>query len=175
MLERKDLAAEAQRALCQQADLRKAVEHHAGRSDALDLLHHEPDGLAEFEVGRVEDRLLALGIQAEFGRNQLEDFDAVDIPAMRVRDVDKFIATFAERDVKAALALVLPLHQELQSKSRLACSRFALNQVRPVRSKTATKNVIECRKPGAHRPRILQQFGRTATLVHAHSLRAWAA
>ena len=85
MLERQDLAAIAQRTLREQADLRQRVEHDALRLAALERLEDQLGGLAELEIGRIEQALLLIRIEQALGRHQLEDLDFVtDRPAMRV-------------------------------------------------------------------------------------------
>ena len=76
VLQRQDLPAVAQRALRQQADLGQAVEHDARRLDALDRLEDQPGGLAELEVGGIEQALLLLVVEQALRRHQFEDLDA---------------------------------------------------------------------------------------------------
>ena len=102
---RQDLAAIAQRALRQQPDFGKAVEHHPARLDALDRLENLLGGLAEFEVGRIEQALLLIDVEQAFRRQQFEDFDAlVQCPAVRRRAVAQFALGFGQRDVETLLA-----------------------------------------------------------------------
>ena len=77
VLQRQDLAAVAQRALRQQADLGQAVEHDARGLGALDRLEDQLGGLAELEVGRIEQALLLVVVEQALGRHQLEDLDAL--------------------------------------------------------------------------------------------------
>src|SRR3954464_12345194 len=74
VLEREDLAAVAQRPLREQADLGEAVEDHPGGAHSLNLGQHHVHGLAEFEIGRVDEALLLLGIEAQLRRNELVNF-----------------------------------------------------------------------------------------------------
>jgi len=113
VLQGQDLAAVAQRALREQPDLGDAVEHHAMRLQPLDLLHHHVDRFAELEVGGVKHGLVALRVERQLRRHQLEDIDAVQRPAMAGRAGDQLGARLRERDVEAALAAVAPIHQEL--------------------------------------------------------------
>ena len=51
----------------------------------LELFHpveDRPDGLAEFQIGRVDHRLLLLGIETEFRRYQFKNMDAIQVPAV---------------------------------------------------------------------------------------------
>ena len=82
VLERKHLATVAQRPLREQADLGEAVEDHPGGAYPLHLGQHHVHGLAEFEIGGVDEALLLLGIEAQLRRNKLVDLQAVQRPAM---------------------------------------------------------------------------------------------
>ena len=158
VLQRQHLAAVAQRPLRQQPDLRKAVEDDAGRRHARDLVHHHLDGLAELQVGGVDDRLLAFGIEAELGRDQLVDLDAVEIPAMRARHMQQFLPALRERDVEAALVLGPAFEHELERQRRLARAGLALDQVHAVAGIAAAENVIERPGPGRHRAGLGFEF-----------------
>ena len=77
VLERQDLPAIAQRALRQEADFRQAVDHHALGLEPLDGLEDALDGLAELEIGGIEQALVLIRIKHAFGRDQLEYLDGV--------------------------------------------------------------------------------------------------
>ncbi len=77
-----DLPAVAQRTLREQPDLGQAVEHDALRLGPLDLGDRHADGLAEFEIGRMDEALLLVRVEAEFRRDEFEDLDAVEGPAV---------------------------------------------------------------------------------------------
>src|SRR5215210_8684730 len=85
VLERKDLAAVAQRPLREQPDLGEAVEDHPGGAYPFDLGQDHVHGLAEFEIGGVDEALLLLGIEAQFRRNKLVDLQAVQRSTMSAR------------------------------------------------------------------------------------------
>ena len=86
MLDRQDLPPVAQRTLRQQPDLGKAVEHHPVRLRAIDGREDLLGGLAQFEVGGIEQALLLLGIEQALRRQQFEHFDPlVELPAVRGR------------------------------------------------------------------------------------------
>jgi hypothetical protein len=78
LLERQQLAAVAQGALRQEADLGEAVEDDAGWVEPPDLLEDGAGGLAELEVGGVEQALLLVGVEQPLGREQLEQLDPVE-------------------------------------------------------------------------------------------------
>ena len=88
VLHGQDLAAVAQGALRQKADLRQAVDHDADRLRPVDGLEHGLGGLAELEIGRVEQALLVLVVEQALRRHELEHVNAVaEGPAMRRRAV----------------------------------------------------------------------------------------
>ena len=97
MLDRQDLPPVAQRALRQQPDLGQAVEHHAARPRAFDRFENLLGGLAEFEIGRIQQALLLLGIEQAFRRQQFEHLDVVvQRPAMRGGAVAQFLLGFGQ-------------------------------------------------------------------------------
>ena len=63
LLQRQNLPAISQRVLRQQPHLGQAVESHARGPVPGDALHHRAGGLAQFDLRRMQDRLLAIGIQ----------------------------------------------------------------------------------------------------------------
>ena len=75
LLQRQDLAAIAQRVLREQTQLRQAVEHDAVRLEVVDAVDDLPHRLAEFDLGGMQDRLLAVRVEAEFA-DELVDLDA---------------------------------------------------------------------------------------------------
>ncbi len=85
MLDRQDLAAIAQRALRQQPDFGKAVQHHPARLRAIDGREDLLGGLAQFEIGGIEQALLLLGVEQALRRQQLEHFDAARRASSRGR------------------------------------------------------------------------------------------
>jgi hypothetical protein len=140
--ESQHLAAIAQRVLRQQAHFRQAVEDHAGRLQLLDRGHHAPSGLAQFDLGRMQDRLLGLGTQPFFG-HQFEHLHALEGPSVRSRDGPELGRGFRERDVQALLAVLRAATQELQPERGLAGAGGALDQIKVPAGKPATKYVVE--------------------------------
>ena len=63
----------------EEAQLRQAVEHHAGGLQILDPLHNLLDDLAQLEIGRMENGLLAVGIETELA-DQLVDRETFQAP-----------------------------------------------------------------------------------------------
>ena len=63
MLDGKDLAAIAQRALGQEANFREAVEDHPRRLDTLNRIENLARGLTQLQVGRIQKALLLFGVE----------------------------------------------------------------------------------------------------------------
>jgi hypothetical protein len=86
VLDRQNLPPVPQRALRQQPDLGKAVQHHPVRLRAIDGRENLLGGFAQLEVGRIQQALLLLGIEQALRRKQLEHFDPlIKRPAVRGR------------------------------------------------------------------------------------------
>ena len=119
LLEREYLAAIAQRVLRQEAHLREAVEDDPGRRGMLDPRHDLVQGLAEFDLGRIEDRLLGVRVEAGFVE-QLEDLDAFERPAVRGDDRLKLVRRLGQGDVEAPIAPGRAGEEEAQGECRLA-------------------------------------------------------
>ena len=83
MLQREDLAPVAKRGLRQQPDLGQAVEHDPRRLHLLERLEDALGRLAKLEIGRIEQALLLILVEQAFRRDQLEDVDPVERPAVR--------------------------------------------------------------------------------------------
>jgi hypothetical protein len=75
VLQTQDLAAVAQGALGEQADLGQAVEHDPVRAHALEGLEDALRGLAEFEIRGIEQALLLVLVEEVLGRDELEQID----------------------------------------------------------------------------------------------------
>jgi hypothetical protein len=77
-----------------QAQLREGLDHDALRFMLGDNGDHRSGGLAEFELGRVKDRQLSLGRKVRFGRAQLTDANAKQVPTMAPRHLFDFRPRF---------------------------------------------------------------------------------
>lgn len=146
LLQGQDLPAIAQRVLRQQAHFRKAVEHHTGRAQAIDAFHDALDRLAQFDLGRLQDRLLAVGVQP-FLIDQLEQFDAVKIPVVAAGDLGQFRRSLRQGDVKTAFAQTRAFQQILQGDGRLAAAGRAFEQVGAIARQTAAQDAVEFSDP----------------------------
>jgi hypothetical protein len=154
--QRQHLAAVAQGALGQEADLGQAVEDDALGPDALDLRDGEADGLAELEVGGVDEALLLAGVEAELRGHELEDLDAVEAPTVAGGDGGELAAALGEGDVEAALAAACAVEEELQRQGGLARARSPLDQMGAVGRVAAFQDVVEARDAGRDRGRVVE-------------------
>ena len=102
VLERQDLAAIADRALCEQAEFGQAVDYHALRAKLVDLGHHVTDRLAELDLARVQQRLFVILAKA-VGRDHLEQRQSIQRPAVRLRDRAQLDLGLGERDIQPGL------------------------------------------------------------------------
>ena len=156
MLERQDLAAIAQRALRQQPDFRQAVDDDALRLQAFDGIEDALDGFAKFEIGRIEQALVLVGIEHAFRRHQFENLDLrSDGPAVRTRAVAQFVLGFGEADIDPGLAGRGAGQQKLQRDRGLAgpglpSSRCSRLRARPP-SSTSSSTGRRRSKPAADR------------------------
>ncbi len=129
VLDRQDLPPVAQGTLRQQADFRKAVEHHPGRLDPLHHFEDLPRGFPQLQVRGVQQALLVLGVEQAFRRDQLEDVDVlVQLPAVGLRALAQLALGFREGDVQAALAGGGAGPQKMQGHGGLAGTGFAFQQ-----------------------------------------------
>src|SRR5665213_646621 len=127
-----DLAAVAQRALGQQAQFRQAVDHHAAGVDAGDRVADLLGGLAKLHLGGVEQGQFLLGIEHGLRRDQLEDVDAVERPAVALSHQLKLAPGFGQGDVEHPFALAGAFQQKLQGDGGLARARPAFVEIEPV-------------------------------------------
>jgi hypothetical protein len=143
VLQGKNLPAVAERALRQEAQLGEAVEDHARRVERRDALEDQPRRLAELDLGGVEDGELALGVERRLGRDELEEVDAVERPAVPARHQAELLLGLGERDVERGLAPPGALEQELERERRLAGAGATLEEVEPVGVEAAAQDVVE--------------------------------
>ena len=132
LLERQHLAAIAQRALGEQANLRQRIEHQPLRFDAGAEVDHRLGRLGQLHLRGMEQRVLVVAAQRIGGR-QLEQLDPLEGPAVRRRDHLELFPGLGQRDVDAPLAAPVPFQQELQGQRRLADPGSpSINSNRPV-------------------------------------------
>jgi hypothetical protein len=142
VLQGEDLPPITQRILGEEPHLRKTVEHDARRVGLLDLVEDQLRRLAELHLGRVEQRLLALGIEACLRRDQLEERDIVEGPAVPRSDESQLPLTFRKGDVEAFLAAPRAFQKIVQRQRRLSRAGLALDQVDPIGVEAAAENVV---------------------------------
>lgn len=148
MFERQDLPAVTQRILREQPDFRKAVEHDPGRFHLLDDFEDPARGLAQLEVGRIEQALLLRLVEQAFRRDQREDGDRlIQCPAVRGGAFAKLFLGFGERDVEACFADARALAQEVGCDRGLAGARIALDQIDAAAFQPAAQDVVEAIDP----------------------------
>jgi len=147
MLECQDLTPVAQGILRQQPHFRQAVENHPARFQFIDQPHDIVDGLAEFNFGRMENRLLEIGIEIFF-INQFIQCQTFQRPAMRRRYRPQLGCGFRQGDVETGFAIGQPGQQELQAAGRLAGTGSAFQQVQTMFGQTAAQNRIETGNAG---------------------------
>ena len=145
LLKRKDLPAESQCVLRQQAHLRQAVEHHADSTRALRLIGDQLDGLAELHLPRMEQRHLAFGAQGRLGGGEFEHVDAVETPAVRGNDGGQLLRGFRKRHVEDTLAARPAVLEKLQRQGGLASTWRTLDQVKPVRGDPSIEDRVPAR------------------------------
>ena len=91
LLQCKNLSPVSERVSRQQTQLRKRVDHHAGRLEVLNVCENELNRRRQLDLRRVEHRVLLIRLEALFGRHELPNRDAVEIPSMRERDGPEFL------------------------------------------------------------------------------------
>jgi hypothetical protein len=142
MLEREDLAAIAHRRLRQQPQFGQAVDHHARRADLVDLGHDQAQGFAQFHFAGVQQRLFLIGAEA-VGGDHLGDADAVERPAVALRDRAQLHLGFRERHVQGAFAPRCAFEREAQAEGGLAGAGRAFHQIEAFGRQPAGQDVIE--------------------------------
>ena len=155
VFQREHLPAIAQRVLRQEPELRKAVEHDPGRIDRADMVEDELGGFAKLHLGGVQDGELEIRVERRFRRDELENIDLIERPAMTSGDELQLLKRFRERDEEDPLALACTFQQELQGDRGFAGAGPALVEVHPVTIETAAQDVVEGRTSGRDPRRIV--------------------
>ena len=162
----------AQRALGQKADLGQAVDDDPVRIGLFDLVEDDPGGLAQFEIGRVEQALLLHLVQQIFGWDQFEQVDAVQRPTVRVSGLVKLVHRLGQSDIQASLARLGSLHQELQGRRRLAGAGIAFQQIDAVAREPARQDVVESFDPGRSGRREVRAVGHLMDIPGSDGLKS---
>ena len=74
------------------------------------------------------------GSSSDSAGDQLEDVDAVERPAVRLRDAGELGLRLGEGDVEHLLPAPGPFEEELEGEGRLARAGVPLDEVDPVRA-----------------------------------------
>jgi len=102
-----------------------------------------------FEVGRVQEALVLVGIENAFGRHQLQDLDARDEgPAVRSGAGAQLLLGFGEADINSDFAGFRAGHQELQGDCGFSGARGAFEQMQPVAGDPPFKDIVEAGNAG---------------------------
>ena len=144
MLDRQDLPAIAQRALREQADLRQAVDDHAGRLDPFDHLEDLPGGLAQLQVGGVQQALLVVSVEQAFGWSQFEDMDVViQVPTVGLGALAQLALGFGQGDVQRRFAVFRTGLQKMQGDGGFTSAGFTFQQEQMATREPTAKNVVK--------------------------------
>jgi hypothetical protein len=96
VLERQHLPPVTKRALREQPQLRKAVEHYPRRVQLFDSVENQLSRFAQLHFGRMQHRELTLRVQRGFRRYEFENVDAVERPAVPLGDQPQFLHGFRQ-------------------------------------------------------------------------------
>src|SRR5215207_2904281 len=141
VLEGEDLAPVTQRVLGQQANFREAIEYDSGWLEVVNPGDDLSDSLAELDLGRVQDGLLAIRIESHL-IHEFVDLDAVKQPSVRCSRGVKLVRGLRQRYIEAALAAGGAAEQELQGKGGFSRARCAFQKVEPIRREAAAENLV---------------------------------
>jgi len=142
LLQRQDLPPVPQGVPREQPHFGQRVEDHARRPHALDDCEHRFHRLAQFDFGRVIERVVILRCRG-VGCRKLEQLEPFERPPVRNRNGPKFPGCFRQGDVQARLAALPPLHQKLHRQCGFARAWIALNQVHPIGSEATPEQLIQ--------------------------------
>ena len=117
----------------------------------LGPLHCRKDGLgglAQFGLGRVEDRGLRFPGEVSGRLGKVTELDAVERPPVGGRTgVVQVTTRFGEGDIHAGLVGPAPAEGELQGNGRLARARVALDKIKALAEEASHQDVIQAGHP----------------------------
>ena len=113
----------------EQPHLREGVEYHAARLHPLELLQQRARHLRQFDLGRLEERVLLGEAEVLHSRGKLEHGKIGDVPSMRLGHGLQLLTRLRERDVEDAFAAAQPFDEELQTECCLARPGVALDEM----------------------------------------------
>jgi len=148
LFERENLPTIAEGTAGKQPEFRQRVEHDAGRFQSLHVSEDRAGRRRQFELGRVEHRVLLIGIERPFRRRQLANPDAVEHPAVRLGDGPQLVFRFRECHVEDRLSFTSRSHQVLERQGGLPRPRNAFDEKQATAREAAGHDVIEPGYPG---------------------------
>ena len=149
MLDRQNLPPIAQRALRQKPDLGETVEHHPAGPRPFYGFKDLLGGFAQFEIRRIQQALLLLGIEEAFRGQQFEDLDVLaQSPAMGGCAVAQLVFGFGQSDVETLLTGPRALQQKLQRYGGFAGPGRAFHQKQVSARKSARQDIVQSPNAG---------------------------
>ena len=94
--------------------------------------------------------ILSIGVEAQFWGNELENFNAVERPAVGSGDMRQLLLALRKRDVETAFTLCAAVKQKLQAKRRLPRARLSFEQMDAASGKAAGQDVVQRWQAGRH-------------------------
>ena len=91
----------------------------------------------------MEHGVLRFRLQQVFRRQHLMDMNAVQAPAMRLRNTFEFGGGFGQRDVHHGFAVAHPFHQKLQAGGGFTSAGLAFDQINPVGRQASAQNAVQ--------------------------------
>jgi len=143
-----NLPAVAQRILRKQPHFRQRVEDHSSWVNSIHRIEHFSRCLTQLYFGGMIHRHLGLVGRFTIFRNQFDDVDAFDRPAMRRGPRRQFFLGFRESDVKALFLVFVTFAKELNRQRSFARARVTFQKIQPVRNEPAVEDVIQPRYAG---------------------------
>src|SRR6202034_2050379 len=142
-LEGEDLAAVLEGIAGEHTELGEGVEDETMGLDFVDLLEDRGDGVGELDFRGMEDGVLGLGPEVVVGRDDLEDFEPIERPAVRQANLPEFFGGFGEGDIEDTLAAANAFEEELEGQGGFAGTWIALDEVEVAGREAAMEDVIQ--------------------------------
>jgi hypothetical protein len=129
LLERQNLPPIAERR-AEESQLRQRVEDYPGRLQPFHIRQNQLGRRRQFDLRRMEHRVLLVRVKGLLGRDELPDIDALQLPAVRLGHRPKLFLGLGKRDIQHGLAVLGPFHQILHRQRCLSRSGHAFNGYR---------------------------------------------
>src|SRR6185312_15570741 len=120
LLEGQDLPAVAERVSSEESHLRERIDDDPLRPALVHDGQDPLDGLVELDLGRMEERVLALRLEHLLGGGERVHVEAVDRPAVRDGDGGQLLPGLRQRDVETGFVLANTLEEKLEAEGGLA-------------------------------------------------------